>query len=106
MAEREAPQSPREATARAAGVALSLEGGHAAEIVARQGDHVRMHAATASPPGSSLRAQLVDGDIELTLKVRGCRRLSTTQPDAAFEIEARLVSPTRALRELLGRLLP
>ena len=78
-------------------VPLTIAKGGAAAIVENQGDHVVLHSSLASPPGSTLA--LDHQGLRVQVKVRGCKRVN----DGAlpFRIEGRLVSFTRAARELL-----
>ena len=78
-------------------VRLTLAAGGDAAIVENQGDHVVLHSSAPSPPGSTLA--LKHGELRLLVKVRGCKRLN--EADLPFRIEGRLVSFTRAAREVV-----
>jgi len=78
-------------------VPLTIVSGGAAAIVENQGDHVVVRSSVASPPGSTL--SMKHGDISVLVKVRGCKRLP--EPELPFRIEGRLVSFTRAARDVL-----
>ena len=78
-------------------VKLELSAGGAAAIIEIQGDHVVLLSSVASPPGSTLN--LKHGEIPVLVKVRGCKRLDTSE--LPFRIEGRLVSFTRAARDVL-----
>ena len=78
-------------------VPLSLASGGSAAIIEVQGDHVVLRSSVASPPGSTL--SLKHGEIPVLVKVRGCKRLD--ESELPFRIEGRLVSFTRAAREIV-----
>jgi hypothetical protein len=78
-------------------VPLSLATGGQAAIVENQGDHVVVRSCVASPPGSTLN--LKHGEIPVLVKVRGCKRLDDSE--LPFRIEGRLVSFTRAARDVV-----
>jgi len=78
-------------------VPLSIASGGEAAIVENQGDHVVVRSSVASPPGSTL--SMKHGEISVLVKVRGCKRLE--ENELPFRIEGRLVSFTRAAREVL-----
>jgi hypothetical protein len=78
-------------------VPLSLAAGGNALIVEYQGDHVVVRSSVASPPGSTLN--LKHGEIPVLVKVRGCKRLDDSE--LPFRIEGRLVSFTRAARDVV-----
>ena len=83
-------------------VRLSLAaGGGDAAIVENQGDHVTVRSSAASPPGSTLALVHIHGSERLAVqvKVRGCKKLA--ESELPFRIEGRLVSFTRAAREVL-----
>ncbi len=69
----------------------------AAAIVENKGDFVTVRSSVASPPGSTL--SLKHGEIPLHVKVRGCKRLA--ESELPFRIEGRLVSFTRAQRDVV-----
>jgi len=78
---------------------LDLERGGTAAIVALQGEHVTLLAPAAFPPGSTLLASYAGQQV--SVKVRGSRKV---EPDAAgrgFRVEGRFVSLSRALRVAL-----
>lgn len=78
-------------------VKLAISAGGEAAIIENQGDHVVLLSSVASPPGSTL--SLKHGETAVLVKVRGCKRLEASE--LPFRIEGRLVSFTRAARELL-----
>jgi hypothetical protein len=78
-------------------VPLTVAAGGKAAIVENQGDHVVVRSSVASPPGSTLN--LKHGEIPVLVKVRGCKRLD--EGDLPFRIEGRLLSFTRAAREVV-----
>ena len=78
-------------------VPLSIASGGEAAIVENNGDQVVVRSSVASPPGSTL--SMKHGELSVLIKVRGCKRL--TENELPFRIEGRLVSFTRAAREVL-----
>ena len=78
-------------------VPLTIVNGGEAAIVENQGDHVTVRSSIASPPGSTLSMR--HGEIPVLVKVRGCKRLE--ESELPFRIEGRLVSFTRAQREVV-----
>jgi len=78
-------------------VSLTISNGGQAAIVENQGDYVVVRSSVASPPGSTLHMK--HGELSVQVKVRGCKRLAEDQ--LPFRIEGRLVSFTRAARDLL-----
>jgi len=78
-------------------VPLTIVNGGEAAIVLNQGDHVTLRSSVASPPGSTL--SLKHGEIPVLVKVRGCKRLA--ESELPFRIEGRLVSFTRAQRDVV-----
>lgn len=75
---------------------LDLERGGTALVVSIEGEHVTLLAPAAFPPGSTLVARY--GGHDVSVKVRGSRKV---EPDAAgrcFRVEGRFVSLSRALR--------
>ena len=78
-------------------VPLTIVTGGAAAIVENQGDHVTVRSSVASPPGSTLSTK--HGEIPVLVKVRGCKRLE--ESELPFRIEGRLVSLTRAQRDVV-----
>ena len=78
-------------------VPLSIASGGEAAIVENNGDHVVVRSSAASPPGSTL--SMKHGELSVLVKVRGCKRLA--DGELPFRIEGRLVSFTRAAREVL-----
>lgn len=78
-------------------VKLEISAGGEAAIIENQGDHVVLLASVASPPGSTL--SLKRGEIPVLVKVRGCKKLESAE--LQFRIEGRLVSFTRAARDVL-----
>ena len=78
-------------------VPLTLVNGGEAAIVENQGDHVTLRCSVASPPGSTLTMK--HGEIPVLVKVRGCKRLA--ESELPFRIEGRLVSFTRAQRDVV-----
>lgn len=85
-------------------VPLTIVAGGTAAIVENQGDHVIVRSSVASPPGSTL--SMKHGEIPVQVKVRGCKRLKPDEPaenELPFRIEGRLVSFTRAARDVVFR---
>ena len=78
-------------------VPLSIVSGGEAAIVENKGDHVTVRSSVASPPGSTLSMR--HGEIPVLVKVRGCKRLEESA--LPFRIEGRLVSLTRASRDVM-----
>lgn len=78
-------------------VPLTIAGGGNAFIVENQGDHVALNSSVPSPPGSTL--SLKHGELSVLVKVRGCKR--SAEGEQPFRIEGRLVSFTRAAREIV-----
>jgi hypothetical protein len=78
-------------------VPLTVAAGGNAAIVEHQGDHVVLRSSVASPPGSTLNLQ--HGEIPVHVKVRGCKRLD--ESELPFRIEGRLLSFTRAARDVV-----
>jgi hypothetical protein len=75
---------------------LMLPGGGSALVLETDGEHVTLLAPSARPPGSSLLATF-DGT-NVTIKVRGSRRVEADADGRCFRIEGRFVSLSRALR--------
>ena len=80
---------------------VALPGGEAASLTGHHSDRVTLIAARAFPPGAPITARVLPLDVPLTVKVRGCRRVSPASGTPSFQVDGRLVSPTRALRALL-----
>lgn len=83
-------------------LALSLRGRGPAEPLTFDRDELSIRSSVAAAPGTPLEGELeVPGaaPLRLVVKVRRCRR----EPEGSFRIDGRLVSPTRALREVLAR---
>jgi hypothetical protein len=78
-------------------VPLTIVNGGEAAIVENQADHVTVRSSVASPPGSTLTMR--HAEISVLVKVRGCKRLDESA--LPFRIEGRLVSLTRAQRDVL-----
>ena len=78
-------------------VPLTIVAGGTAAIVENKGDHVTVRSSVASPPGSSLAMR--HGEISVLVKVRGCKRMD--ESELPFRIEGRLVSFTRAARDIV-----
>ena len=93
-----------DAAAGHAPVQLQLKrGGGDAFIVEHSGDFVTLASSAPSPPGSTLEAvHTADArTVTVRVKVRGCRRHNLPDGRDGFRIEGRLVSLTRADREML-----
>jgi hypothetical protein len=77
--------------------------GGEAELVAIDGDRVRLRSTISSAPGSPLEGALAatGKPIRLKLKVARCRRVEGGE----FEIEGRLLDATREVRAELSALL-
>ena len=84
-------------------VALTLERGGDAFIVAHSGDLVSIASSAPSPPGSTLEASFASAErsVSVRVKVRGCRRASLPDGREGFLVEGRFVSLTRVDREAL-----
>ncbi len=81
-------------------IAVALDGGGTGEIVSLEGERAVLVASRAAAPGTPLCARLGEAE-SLQLKVNRCAR----RGDGRFDIEARAVNLTRALREAIaGRL--
>lgn len=83
-------------------LALSLRGRGPAEPLTFDRDELTIRSSVAAAPGTPLVGELeVPGAAPLpfVVKVRRCR----LEPEGTFRIDGRLVSPTRALREVLAR---
>jgi hypothetical protein len=80
---------------------LSLPSGGTAVVLETDGERVTLLAPAASPPGSSLTASFEGTDV--TIKVRGSRRVEADAAGRSFRVEGRFVSLGRAVRlALLG----
>jgi hypothetical protein len=83
-------------------LALRLRGRGPAEPVTFNRDELTIRASAAAAPGTPLVGELEVPGVALlpfVVKVRRCR----LEPEGTFRIDGRLVSPTRALREVLAR---
>jgi len=77
-------------------VSMDLERGGKAEVVAIDGDRVKLASDEASAPGSRLMGRLSTGQ-SLRLKVHRC-----VKNGERFDIEGRCIDLTRGLREWLA----
>ena len=79
---------------------LELPGGGTGLITLLEGELVTVLAPTASPPGSTLRATFRGH--QLSIKVRGSRRVEPDGAGRCFSVEGRFVSLSRAQRLALS----
>jgi hypothetical protein len=75
---------------------LALPTGGTALVLETDGEHVTVLAANARPPGSSLLASFNGANV--SIKVRGSRRVEPDAEGRCFRIEGRFVSLSRELR--------
>jgi hypothetical protein len=79
---------------------LELAGGGTGLITRLEGEFVTVLAPSASPPGSTLRGSFQGH--QLSIKVRGSRRLEPDSAGRCFSVEGRFVSLSRAQRLALS----
>jgi hypothetical protein len=75
---------------------LALSSGGTALVLETDGEHVTLLAAIARPPGSPLVATFAGANV--TIKVRGSRRVEPDADGRCFRIEGRFVSLSRELK--------
>lgn len=73
--------------------------GGEAEIVAIDGDRLRVRSTTPSAPGSRIEGALAPTGKPIRLKVARCRR-----EEGGFEIDGRLLDATREVRAEMAAL--
>lgn len=75
---------------------LALSNGGTALVLETDGEHVTLLAPISRPPGSLLVATYAGANV--TIKVRGSRRVEPDADGRCFRIEGRFVSLSRELR--------
>ena len=81
--------------------ALELAKGGTALVVELSGDRVTLLSPFVAPPGSTVEATFQG--LQVTVKVRGSRKVEPDAEGRTFRVEGRLVSPTRELRAAFER---
>lgn len=83
---------------------LTWNGGGEGRVLSMDGEAVVLHTTRPFAPGSRPEGTLESGSA-IRVKTHRCRREPPDREPATYQLEGRLISATRALREELGALL-
>lgn len=79
---------------------LTWSRGGEASVISLDGDAIVLQSSIPSPPGSRLSGSLVDGNMEVRIKVHASKK----QDDGSFHLHGRLIDATRDARSKLKAL--